>query len=376
MKRVREPVSAGNVTGWLRIPACMMRSVCMACQRTLRSQFVLLSVLLALAGPVLGQVEMSRRSVQPLHAEKPAVDRISVVINGKPFTEFFFGESFPKPFLHPLRSADGRVVTRQFPMVQIEGESHDHPHHRGLFIGYGSINGINFWENEKSYTSTNRGTIILQHEPRFVPGKREGLIEAAFEWRNPDGQVMLVEDRTMTFYADGRETLDEDYSKIVHAQSDRRIIDFDIAFTARQDLHFEDTKEGFFAIRIADSMKEDQGGQMVSSTGLRTEKQVWGTKADWVDYTGPVDGRPVGIAIFDSPANRNHPPRWHSRAYGLFALNPWGKKDFDKTAPGEGGLKLKSGDQMRLRYRVLIHDNPMTSEPLNQAYQQYAKAAN
>jgi hypothetical protein len=347
----------------------------MAHQPPLCRRFALFSLSLALTVRLFGQVEMSGHGVRPLAAGEPSVDHISVAVNGKPFTDFFFGENFPKPFLQPLRSADGRIVTRQFPMVQVDGESRDHPHHRGLFIGYGSINGINFWENEKSYTSTNRGTMILLREPRFVSGKLRGSIEAAFEWRDPSGQVMLIEDRTMTFYADGQAALSEDRTNIVPAESDRRTIDFDIAFTARQDLHFEDTKEGFFAIRIADSMIEDKGGQMVSSTGLRTEKQVWGTKADWVDYSGPVDGRPVGIAIFDNPANRNHPPRWHSRAYGLFALNPWGQKDFDKIAPGEGGLKLKSGDQLRLRYRVLIHDNPMTPGQLNQAYQQFVKAA-
>jgi hypothetical protein len=305
-----------------------------------------LALLLALGGPAFGQVQIS-----------PATDHVSVVINGKPFTDFYLGE--PKPFLHPLRSADGRLVTRQFPMVQVEGESHDHPHHRGLFIGYGSINRINFWENEKSYTSKNRGAMVLKGPPRVVSGKSSGLIEAVFEWRDPAGKTMLDEDRTMTFYA----------------ESDRRTIDFDITFTANQDLQFEDTKEGFFAIRVADSLKEEQGGQMISSSGLHTEKQIWGAKADWVDYSGLVNGRPVGITIFDDPANRNHPPRWHARAYGLFAVNPWGLKEFDKNAAGVGGLKLSAGDKVRLRYRVLIHDNPMTSDELSQAYQQYAKIA-
>ena len=34
-------------------------------------------------------------------------DRLSVVIDGKPFTELFYGPGVRKPFLHPLRSADG-----------------------------------------------------------------------------------------------------------------------------------------------------------------------------------------------------------------------------------------------------------------------------
>jgi hypothetical protein len=303
---------------------------------------------LSLATALFGQVDFLA-----------GADQISVAINGKPFTDFYLGQAFPKPFLHPLRSADGRIVTRQFPMVQVEGESRDHPHHRGLFIGYGSINGINFWENENAYSTTNRGAMVRRGGSSVVSDKRTGSIHAVFEWRDPAGRNMLDEDRTMTFYA----------------ESDLRTIDFDFTLTARQDLHFEDTKEGFFAIRVADSIKEEQGGQMVSSTGLRTEKQIWGTKADWVDYAGLVNGRPVGIAIFDNPANRNHPPRWHARAYGLFALNPWGQKEFDKTAAGEGGLKLTAGDKLRLRYRVLIHDSPMTPDELNEAYRQYSKTA-
>src|SRR5215471_719200 len=75
-------------------------------------------------------------------------DRIAITINGQPFSDFCFGTAYPKPFLAPLRSATGLIVTRKYPMENVEGETRDHPHHRGLFIGYGDVSNVNFWETE------------------------------------------------------------------------------------------------------------------------------------------------------------------------------------------------------------------------------------
>ncbi|MGD1154190.1 MAG: DUF6807 family protein, partial [Syntrophales bacterium] len=73
-------------------------------------------------------------------------DSIEVLIGGKPFTTYYFGAHSPKPYLHPLRSAEGTLVTRGFPMrTDIPDESRDHPHHRALFFAHGDINGIDFW---------------------------------------------------------------------------------------------------------------------------------------------------------------------------------------------------------------------------------------
>lgn len=283
-------------------------------------------------------------------------DHINVAINGQPFTNFYTGDPYPKPFLHPLHSADGRIVTRAFPMQKVDGETRDHPHHRGLFVGLGDINGINFWENEKAYTTPNRGTMILAAPAILKAGAHLGSIEANFSWRDPKGQEMMTEHRIMTF----------------SGTNDERVIDFDMTLTAIQDLHFGDTKEGFFAIRVADSMTEDKGGQMLASTGFVTEKAVWGRPAEWVQYSGSVDKKAVSITIFDHPGNLNHPERWHSRAYGLFAVNPFGLKEFDKTATGEGGFFLKSGSSVRFRYRVLISDTPLTADQEKDAYSAWA----
>ena len=94
-----------------------------------------------------------------------APDAITVDIDGKPFTTFHYGSDANKPFLAPLRSASGKIVTRHFPQEIVAGESHDHLHHRGLWFSYDDVNGIKFWENDPSYTKGRIGRIVVRKAP-------------------------------------------------------------------------------------------------------------------------------------------------------------------------------------------------------------------
>ena len=102
-------------------------------------------------------------------------------------------------------------------------------------------------------------------------------------------------------------------------------MDFEITLKASNgELTFGDTKEGTMAVRLAETMRlKGKAGQghIVNSAGVR-DGQTWGKRAEWCDYYGPVEGRTVGIAIFDHPKNPRHPTWWHVRDYGLFAANP------------------------------------------------------
>ena len=75
----------------------------------------------------------------------------------------------------------------------------------------------------------------------------------------------------------------------------------------------------------------------------------------FVDYSGTLDGKPVGIAIFDHPRNPKHPTFWHARDYGLFAANPFGEHDFLRDKTRDGSETLRPGESLRFRFRVLIH---------------------
>jgi hypothetical protein len=167
------------------------------------------------------------------------------------------------------------------------------------------------------------------------------------DWLAPDGAPVLSDVRRFEFYND----------------RGRRIIDCDFRLIASDgDVHFGDTKEGTFGIRVAGTMKvdADPGGQITNAAG-ETNKAAWGERSPWVDYSGPVDGDTAGITVHSHPSSHNDPCRWHVRTYGLFAANPFGVYHFeggDKT----DGFKLADGESISLNYRVVLHEGSLDRE--------------
>jgi hypothetical protein len=118
--------------------------------------------------------------------------------------------------------------------------------------------------------------------------------------------------------------------------------------------------------------ERDDGVSAVAAKEARREAVTWGKRSAWCDYHGPVDGKTVGLAIMDHPANPRHPTWWHVRDYGLFAANPFGKHDFerlnDKTA---GDFKIPAGKSATFRYRVVIHEGDTQSAGIAALYDKY-----
>src|SRR5947209_13030412 len=133
--------------------------------------------------------------------------KISVEIDGKPFTDFYIGPETTRPYLFPLRTATGVVVTRGFPIVpDIPGGLHNEPHQQGLWFAHGDVNGYNFWAAlpENKATGKGKGKIALIKVDKVSSGRKSGTIAATFEWRTTEGASLLTERRTMTFYSDPR----------------------------------------------------------------------------------------------------------------------------------------------------------------------------
>ncbi len=304
------------------------------------------AVLIIMAASLAAQVTVRQQPSQ-----------ISVEIGGKPFTALFYGPNATKPYLHPLRTATGKLVTREYPMADVPGESKDHPHHRGLWFSHGNVNGFDLWGNEPAQRTGKQGTIVLKRVVGVHSGEKSGDLQAEFTWLDPAGKPLLTEDRRIVFYADPV----------------NRTMDFDIRLTAVVKVTFGDTKEGTFAIRLATPLEEQHGGRMTNSLGAHTEAECWGKRADWMDYAGQVAGEDVGVAIFDHPGNPAHPTFWHARAYGLFAANPFGAHDFTKGAAPSGAMTIEPGQSLRFRYRVLIHPGNTVPAALDKVYAAYRK---
>ncbi len=301
--------------------------------------------------------------VSPTAAAKQGVqltqlaDRVRVEINGQLFTEYIF-KDVPRPYCYPLMGPSEVAMTRNWPMKNVPDEEHDHPHHRSLWFAIGELNGHDFWSEQKAF-----GKTVHEEFQEVKSGKKEGVIRERNKWVAADGTVVCTDERTWRFYAPAR--------------PGERLMDFDITlFASNGELTFGDTKEGMMAVRLAETMRlkgKVGQGHIVNSAGVR-DGQTWGKRADWCDYYGPVDGKTVGIAIFDNPKNPRHPTWWHVRDYGLFAANPFGQHDFeklpDKTA---GNLVVPAGKSVTFRYRFYLHEGDDEQAKVAEKYAEYVK---
>jgi Methane oxygenase PmoA len=292
-----------------------------------------------------------------VHFNRIGDGQIGIEIDGKPFTTFYFGKELAKPYLAPLRATSGTSVTRGFPMEMIEGESRDHPHHKGLWFAHGDVNKANFWGNEPANKDPNAARIVAAGPVDAKAAGDRGTIVAHFDWLDTSGKPLLREDRTMTFYS---------------ATGKERVFDIDVTLRAMQKAIFGDTKEGTFAIRLADALSEKRGGKMTNAQGAETMNNVWGKPSPWVDYSGEIKGERLGVAIFDNPKNPRHPTTWHARDYGLFATNIFGQHDFKNPNIPDGTMVLDPGQELRFRYRVVIHPGGTDREQLEKEYKKYA----
>jgi len=266
--------------------------------------------------------------------------------------DFYYGDEWDKPFLYPLRTVSGRVLSRRYPVETVPGEEHDHIWHRGLWYGHGIVNGHDFWR-ELGRDKTAR--LILNGPPRL----KTGAVDANFAMVAPTGQRLGSIRQTFTTWDNGP----------------LRYIDARILIHADQKspLTFGDTDDGGFAFRLNDQFREDRGARLRNAYGLEGTNKIWGQAARWVDYSAVIDGAAAGVAIFDHPSNLRHPAQWHARGYGLCAANPFAGKSFSKNKGPDGAFTLPDGDRLTLRYRVVIHQGPFEPPAIEKFYSDWAK---
>jgi predicted dehydrogenase len=133
----------------------------------------------------------------------------TLTLDGRPVAEYQDGSriravSSPRPYLHPVRTLGGTVVTDHQPL--------DHVWHLGVGVALQDVDGINFWGG-RTYTreagqyvwrpdhGSISGTVTEQTDART--GGQEGRLQETLSWNGPDGAPVLVEDRTWTWNGAG-----------------------------------------------------------------------------------------------------------------------------------------------------------------------------
>jgi hypothetical protein len=310
--------------------------------------------------------------------------RVDILVGGEPFTSYIWPTTIKKPVLYPLRSANGVVVTRGYPLEPRPGERTDHPHHVGLWFNYGDVNGLDFWNNSDAIPAEKRsgyGTILHRSIRSTKSGDGEGVLETTEEWVTPANKAILREDTRYVFHA---------------ALGARRIERITKLTALDTTVSFIDNKEGVIGMRVARQLEHpsltperyaDASGKVtnvakmdtagvhghyISSEGKEGDA-VWGTRGKWTMLRGDVNGRPVTLAILDHPKNWGYPTYWHARGYGLFAANPLGQKALTEGKAEATNYTLQPGQSVTFRHEILILDGTATPADIQKYYNEFTR---
>jgi Methane oxygenase PmoA len=340
------------------------------------ASLVLLWALLGSAGP-----HPSDRISVTVHEEQRRVD---VTIDGQPFTSYIWPDRLAKPVLYPLRTANGTVITRGYPLDPRPGERADHPHHVGMWLNYENVNGIDFWNNSeaiKPQDAPKMGTIRQRTIIAAEGGAEEGKLEVEADWLTYSRKALLQE-HTRFVFRGGPDFRSVDRITTLRAQDEKVV--------------FADAKDGMLGLRVvrALEMPSDKAEVFTDASGRATAvakldntgvngvyltsegkkgEAAWGTRGRWCNLSGKIGDEPVTITILDHPANPGFPTYWHARGYGLFAANPLGEKVFS-NAKEELNLTLAPHQTVTFRYRILITSGVASPESTEAAYKAFVAA--
>jgi len=273
----------------------------------------------------------------------PLEDGLNLAFKKQRVFEFHYSKAYPKPFFAPVFTPNGEILSRE---TYPEGTRNvDHPWQRGLFTGHGSLNGHECW-NEPPGEAYGR-CVLHQISHQISPAGFEMKTEN--DWLSPAKLPLLAESRQIRVFGfDGL-----------------WVLDWQSQFQAKYGtVRIGSTKEaGFLAIRLNPQMQGNQTGLITNAYGGSTERECWSRHAQWVDYSGKINGQTAGIAMLDHAQNLRHPATWHVRDYGLFAHNIW------LTDPNE--FVLESGQTWQMNYRILIHSGDANSADIKNQYLDY-----
>ena len=247
----------------------------------------------------------------------------------------------PKPFLHPVRTRAGRLVSLFRP--------HDHVWHKGIAWSLPNVGDENFWGGPtyvhgRSYVQQdNNGT--QQHRRVVDVGLEDDQVWFTHEldWITQSGRTVITERRTITV------TLlatDADAWALTFDTTMTNTSGHEIAFGSPTTRGRENAGYGGLFWR---GPREFTGGDVVTPDGVGGD-EVRGRRAEWMAFAGRHDDDSAQslVLLVDHEANPHHPPQWFTRTVEFACLNP---------APFfSDELRVTDGETVRFRYGAGVAD--------------------
>ena len=296
--------------------------------------------------------------------QNDSLNKLEIFIGDKYFTSYMYTDSIlRKPVLFPVHTASEKRINRGFPIAPNNGERIDHPHHYGIWFNHGVVNDVDYWNSAVIPKKPDVRYGRINHVKFLkVESGEKGILEVEKEWRNDLDELILKEQTRYVFSGDKNTRL------ITHITS---------ISAPEQDVIFEDSKEGMFAMRVRRELEiasdepailfdnsqvtaesaildnKNVSGHYRNSNGLEGYPNVWGKRAKWMQLSGIVDNDSISICMFDHPDNLNHPPHWMARDYGLYGINPFGSNIYT-NGEEQFNYTLKKGETAKFIHQVVI----------------------
>ncbi len=266
--------------------------------------------------------------------------KIDVNIDNLFFTSYIFSPDEKYPFFYPVNGPSGACVTSM--------RNGTYPHHSSLFFGCDRVNGGNYWQEglERGQIVSLREDILENDGPRVV-------IENECIWKRPGAMSPVKDVRRITITAPSKEMFR---------------IDIEITMEMLLDVTIEKTNHSLFSGRMDPALAVVNGGTMINAEGEQGEKGTFGKASAWIDCYGKRGDQIEGMAILQHPSNRWYPSPWFTRDYGFFSPTPmyW-------PADEKNGTTLKKGEEIKLKYCVLIHSGTNETAKIADEFKKYAR---
>jgi hypothetical protein len=228
--------------------------------------------------------------------------------------------SSPRPYLHPIRSLAGTVLTDASPA--------DHAHHLGLSIAVSDLNGTNFWGGS-TFTAANGPQILPNHGTQRADGwtatsppgwtsatgnpdtPHAAGFEGALTWLSEHGNELAVERRRINQYphpSPGTWCLSVD-SALTPAGSVPRLEVSSSAVKGRNGAGYGGIFWRFSASSTPPTVLSDHGAGTEAAHG---------SLSPWLAISLTVAGAPVSVVLAQSALIRP----WFIRTEGYIGAGP------------------------------------------------------
>jgi hypothetical protein len=250
----------------------------------------------------------------------------------------------PRPYLHPVRSLGGTVVTAFRPA--------SNPWHKGISLAIPHVGEDNFWGGPtfirgQGYVQlANNGSIVHLRLRELAEVEDALRLVHELAWRTADGRTVIEEVRKLVVAPLGDDAWVLGFASELTNCTSTELALGSPALHGRPEAGY-----GGLFWRGPDAFRN---GTACTVDGAGDGAAVRGKRAPWMSYSGGLRGGECTLVFVDLQDNPGHPSEWFVRSAEYAGGGP---------APlYSAPIQLAPGRSLALNYRLAIADGSADAE--------------